>query len=186
MQSAGKKRANGEGRNDYAAHSDFCAIFLQHLDRLYLLALILMGNEASAEKCFLEALDFCVQESPVFKESAVAWSRRSVIKTAIRLMSPGPADSPGPGFPGNGSKLDPDPNGLLKHVRALAPFDRFVFVMSVLERYSERDCGLLLGCSFADILPARIRALRQISRAEKSYPEDSSEAQLYRNNARLA
>jgi hypothetical protein len=33
----------------------------------------------------------------------------------------------------------------------LADFDRFVFVMSVLEHYSEHDCALLLGCSVRDI-----------------------------------
>ena len=101
-------------------------------------------------------------------------------------MSPGRADSPGPYLPGHGSKLDPDENTLLKGVWELPPFDRFVFVMSVLERYCDRECALLLGCSFADILPARIRALQQISRVEKSYPEDSREGQPYRVNARLA
>ena len=53
--------------------------------------------------------------------------------------------------------------------------DYNVFVMSVLERYSDRECALLLGCSCTDILPARIRALQQISTwGEESYPSHGS------------
>jgi hypothetical protein len=38
----------GKRRDDYAAHSDFCAVFLQQTDRLYSLALILTGDELRA------------------------------------------------------------------------------------------------------------------------------------------
>lgn len=160
-------------------HSDFCAVFLQHLDCLFLLALILTGDEVSAEKCFLTAFESCAEETCVFKESAVSWSKRSVIKTAIRLMLPVPSDPPRPHFPGNFSGLNVDNDGSLKWVQELSPFGRFVFVMSVLERYSDRDCALLLGCSSNDILSARIRALLQISRLEKGYPVHSSRTQPY-------
>src|SRR5258708_31900362 len=71
-------------------------------------------------------------------------------------------------------------NASLKFVQELPPFDRFVFVMSVLERYSARECALLLDCSPTDVLPARIRAFQQISTSvEKSYPDNSSGAQPY-------
>src|SRR5215467_13597235 len=102
LQSASKKRPGGEGSNDYATHSDFCAIFREQLDSLFLLALLLTGDELTAEKCFLAAFDSCA-ESLVFKESAVGWSRRCVIKNAIRLMSPAPTDPSGPHFPANDS-----------------------------------------------------------------------------------
>ena len=97
-----------------------------------------------------------------------------------------PADPPWPHFPGRPSELNHDQDASLKRVLELPVFDRFVFVMSVLERYSDPECVLLLGCSFTDVLRARIRSLQQISRAEKSYPEDSSEAQPYGADARLA
>lgn len=179
LQPASKKRLNGKARSDYATHSDFCAIFLQHLDRLYLLALILTGDELSAEKCFLDAFESCAQERLVFKESAVGWSRRSVIKNAIRLMSPVPTDPFRPHFSDNDSNLNLDQDASLNRVQELPPFDRFVFVISVRERYSDRECALLLGCSFTDILPARIRAFQQISRIEKSYPVHRSAAPPY-------
>ena len=44
----------------------------------------------------------------------------------------------------------------------LDPFERFVFVMSILERYSNWDCSLLLGCSMNKIAQARMKALRRL------------------------
>ena len=44
----------------------------------------------------------------------------------------------------------------------LEPFERFVYVMSVLERYSNLDCSVLLGCARRDVIAARIRGLQQI------------------------
>jgi len=44
----------------------------------------------------------------------------------------------------------------------LAPFDRFVYVMSVLEHYSDHECSVLLGCSRRDVIAARNRALEEI------------------------
>ena len=161
-------------RTDYATHADFCAIFRQHMDRLYLLALILTGDELIAEKCFLAALDSCTEERLVFRESAVSWSRRSVIKSAIRFTSPTPG-SPTPHPVGNRDGLNLDQHSLFKCLQELPHFDRFVFVMSVLERFSDRDCALLLNCSYAEILPARIRGFQQISmKTGKGYPTYTS------------
>jgi len=40
--------------------------------------------------------------------------------------------------------------------------ERFVFVMSILERYSYWDCSRLLECSMKKVAQARIGALRQL------------------------
>jgi DNA-directed RNA polymerase specialized sigma24 family protein len=48
-------------------------------------------------------------------------------------------------------------------VLRLADFERFVFVMSVLEHYSEHDCTLLLGCSAREIREGRTRALKELA-----------------------
>jgi hypothetical protein len=84
--------------------------------------------------------------------------------------------SPAPFGPGrrsllvNRSNLNFDPDVSIKCVLELPAFDRFVFVMSVLEGYSDRDCALLLGCSCADIVDTRIRAFQQMSaRLSKGY-----------------
>ena len=171
-------------RSDYATHADFCAIFREQLDHLYLLALILAGGEVIAEKCFLAAFDLCAAESRVFKESALSWSRRSVIKSAINFVLPAACNSSRQHFASNRSDLSVHPDTLLKCVQDLPAFDRFVFVMSVLECYSDRECALLLGCSYADILPARIRAFQQMStQKENNYPSHSSGKQPYLVNA---
>jgi hypothetical protein len=39
-----------------------------------------------------------------------------------------------------------DEQGEIAAVLDLGPFERFVYVMSVLEHYSDQDCSVLLGC----------------------------------------
>ena len=165
LRPSSKKRSNGKGSSDYATHSDFCTVFRQHLNRLYSLALILTGEELRAEKCLLAAFDSCVEGSLVFQESAVAWSKRNVIKCAIRLMSPSRSGLSRPDLIANHCDSSSDQDRSLKSVKELSLFDRFVFVMSVLEGYSDRECALLLGCSYANIPAARVRSFHQISTA---------------------
>ena len=53
-------------------------------------------------------------------------------------------------------------------------FERFVFVLSVLEGYPDRDCAGLLNCPAAAIVTARIRALEHLKLAETiSRPESA-------------
>jgi DNA-directed RNA polymerase specialized sigma24 family protein len=49
----------------------------------------------------------------------------------------------------------------IANIIALPPFERFVFVMSVLECYTEQECSLLLGCTRREAMEARERALRR-------------------------
>jgi hypothetical protein len=60
-------------------------------------------------------------------------------------------------------------NGRLR----LADFDRFVFVMSVLEPHSEHDCALLLGCSAGDIREGRTRALKELAHSPHMEPSEN-------------
>jgi len=48
------------------------------------------------------------------------------------------------------------------NVLALEDFERLVFVMSVLKRYSDRDVAALLECSDDEVQKARIRAFGRI------------------------
>jgi hypothetical protein len=47
-------------------------------------------------------------------------------------------------------------------ILALRDFERFVFVLSVLDRYSLEDCAGLLGCSVSEIRQARTHALQEL------------------------
>src|SRR5207237_9434291 len=43
------------------------------------------------------------------------------------------------------------------------PFERFVFVMAVLEGYSPRECSALLGCPVQDVIEAKSLALQRLA-----------------------
>ena len=45
-------------------------------------------------------------------------------------------------------------------------FERFVFVMSVLEHYSEHECALLLACSPREVRAAQGRAFSKLVRSQ--------------------
>jgi hypothetical protein len=45
----------------------------------------------------------------------------------------------------------------------LDAFERFVFVMSILEEQSDDECAILLRCSRRDVMMARLLALKQQS-----------------------
>jgi len=86
--------------------------------------------------------------------------------------------------PFDAAAMDKVPLVLRSEVRAileLAPFERFVFVMSVLERYSDHDCSILLGCPRRDITTTRARAMHQLVRLlalERKSPADTRSTNL--------
>jgi hypothetical protein len=57
----------------------------------------------------------------------------------------------------------------------LNSFERFVFIMSILEKYSDHECSLLLGCVRRDVINARTAAFRHLAAsvaiATKTQPE---------------
>jgi len=68
------------------------------------------------------------------------------------MIRPGPADVSKSDSASERSDEDAatEPAEILA-VIALASFERFVFVMSVLERYSDQECSLLLDCSRGEV-----------------------------------
>jgi DNA-directed RNA polymerase specialized sigma24 family protein len=164
-----KKVANRESM-PYATRTDFCRIFAEDMNRLYLLSFLLTGDRFTAEKCFVCGLEDSKNGNPVFKEWAESWARRTIIRNAVRMIEPRPADSST-----SSSALDRSPRHTaeltatepaeIAAVIELPTFERFAFVMSVLERYSDQECSLLLDCNRADVTSARIRALQQIGKS---------------------
>lgn len=144
------------GSTAYTTSSDFCRIFAEETNGLYTLALLLTGDTEKAEKCFVAGLEDCVDGNAVFKEWARSWARRAVIQHAIQVV--GQSSS---------SKTMVDVEPRLRVVLNLDKLERFVFVMSVLEGYSNQDCAILLGCSRQSVINARARALDQIAGAEE-------------------
>ena len=157
----------------YATCGDFCRIFAEDMKNLYLLALVLTADPEKAEQCFVSGLDDCTVGNPVFREWARSWARRVVIKRAIRMITPGRERASQVLYPA-GTKVAQVSNGSrtqrvpaeVSGIFALTALERFAFVMSVLERYSDLDCALLLGCTRESFIQTRLQALQRISDLE--------------------
>lgn len=164
-------RLNSEERTTrFTAGADFCRIFMEDMKGLYLLALILTADSAKAEQCFVSGLDDCAAGNQVFKEWARSWARRTIIRNAVRLVAPQPLSANGVPVPpvSNGAQPAGETRSILQAeisvLFELGSFERFAFVMSVLEGYSDQDCALLLGCTRAAVIAARVQASQQIAR----------------------
>jgi hypothetical protein len=153
------------GPTSYASNRDFCRIFHEETESLYQLSFLLTAERGKAEQCFVSGLEDSLSGSRVFKEWARSWARRAVIQNAVRVINPRPMGENVPSsFNSGGKTLVAEPAEIAA-ILELAPFERFVYVMSVLERYSDQDCSVLLGCSRRDVNAARIRAFEQVGSA---------------------
>ncbi|MBO0911232.1 MAG: hypothetical protein J2P13_05525 [Acidobacteria bacterium] len=151
---------------EYASARDFCQIFHKDLNSLYLLALLLTGDHEKAQQSFVAGLEDATNRNTVFKEWARSWARRVIVQNALRVVDPRPAGENTPvDSPASQSASDRRPE--IAAVLEIKPFDRFVFVLSVLEGYSDHECAILLNSTRRDVLAARIRAFEHIARAAK-------------------
>ena len=149
---------------EYATRYDFCKNLVDDLQPLYLLAFLLTGSHTEAERCFVATVEDACTVNDVFKGWESSWSKRRLIINAIRLVFSGPTYKSGKPdswyVSGVGSLKSSDLDAL---ATLSPPFERFVFVMCVLERYSDRECALLLGRTQRDVVEARLLALWQVS-----------------------
>jgi len=150
----------------YASSDDFRRIFDEDMNGLYLLSFLLTADREKAEQCFVSGLEDAVNGNPVFKEWARSWARRVIIQNAVRAINPRPVEESGrlnsASLSRNEKTLPAAQQVEIAAVLGLEPFERFAYVITVLERYSDQDCSLLLGCARRDVLAARSRALQQI------------------------
>jgi DNA-directed RNA polymerase specialized sigma24 family protein len=159
---------------EHATCTDFKKIFMDDMDSLHLLALLLTADDDLAGQCFVAGLDESIRDNSVFRQWARSWSRRAIVKNAIQYIKPGqPEEETGGVFEAEAFEMnDAQKEKLVASVTQLAPLERFVFVMSVLEGYSPAECSTLLGCPVAAVVSARSQALRQI--AGSSLPLDQN------------
>ncbi len=163
---------NGESR--YATREDFLKIFDEDLNGLYQLSFLLTGDHQKGERCFVAGIEDCVEENRVFREWARGWAKRVIVKNAIRDLNPRRSHSTSSALP-TVSPHNPQPSGPIGHfhvdaVLRLADFERFVFVLCVLEHYREYECALLLGCSASEVREARTRALAELASTGQVVP----------------
>ena len=171
-QACGPIRRNAESR--YAIRDDFLKIFNEDLNALYQLSFLLTGDHQKGERCFVAGIEDCAKENRVFREWARAWAKRVIVEKAIRELNPrrhSNSSAPPTVFSRNQQSSGPIGYFALENVLWLPDFERFVFVLCVLEHYRERECALLLGCSASEVRDARTRAIQELA---KSYPSSSN------------
>jgi hypothetical protein len=165
---------------EYATCADFQQIFDQDMKSLYLLSFLLTADREKAEQCFVSGLDGAVDGNPVFKEWARSWARRVIIQNAVRMIHPRPAGD----SRSRSSRIDSHDEALqdeqqveLAAVLELEPFERFVYVMTILEHYSDYECSLFLSSSRRDVLAARTHAFQQLGSGMKKHSKQLPTAQ---------
>jgi DNA-directed RNA polymerase specialized sigma24 family protein len=160
------KRAKKQQTAEYATAEDFCRIFAESMNDLYQLAYLLTGDHQKAEKCYVAGLEDSVNSNRVFKDWAHSWAKRTIVQNAIRELKPHASTVRSSVFPAppyvDGLAVEEGGHLAVRAMLALEDFDRFVFVMSLLERYSEHECSLLLACAPRQIREARSRVLAQL------------------------
>jgi DNA-directed RNA polymerase specialized sigma24 family protein len=161
-------------RCDYARKEEFASVFESERVGLQRLALLLTASSEAAKRCLTRAFRECVTSSSVSKEWVLSWTRRMVIRKAISLVM-GPErelfvntnDDADNGFIAFFPDDLLDPIAQSESILDLPEFDRFVFVICVLERYSMHDCALLLGRSPREINEARQRVGNRVGQIDE-------------------
>jgi hypothetical protein len=151
----------------YAAVTDFGEIFTEEMHSLFLLSFLLTADKDKAEQCFIGGLGECLEGMGAFMEWARLWARRAIIRQAIRMMKPTPENADHwPLVSVKRNTVSSFNNNLLAAIVSLSAFERFVFVMSVLERMSDGDCLSLLRCSRRELDLSRELAVRFLATTE--------------------
>jgi hypothetical protein len=147
----------------YPTVADFLRAFSEEMHSLYLLSFLLTADHDKAEQCLISAMGECVEGIGVFREGACSWTRAAVLKHAIRMIKPAPEHMGHVAFMTLKRSATPPGSNPFAAILLLDDFERFVFVMSILEEQSDVECAILLRCSRRDVMMARLLALKSQS-----------------------
>lgn len=176
----------------YASTGDFCRIFREDMESLYLLSLVLTADPQKAEQSFVAGLDDSTAGNWVFKEWARSWARRVVIKNAIRAIAPDTtAEKTWKARNVEATRLlqelnHPQLPAELVALSQLPALERFAFVMSACEGYADHDSSLLLGCTREEFVAARTRAFGRLKDVAPIRNEFETVAALKSGNDAMA
>jgi DNA-directed RNA polymerase specialized sigma24 family protein len=160
----------GNGEKRYATRDEFLNMFDEDMNSLYQLSFLLTGDHQKGERCFVAGIEDCAKENRAFREWARAWAKRVIVEKAIREQHPRRSHSNSFALLRANSSHNRQSSGPIGHfdvdaVLGLADFERFVFVLCVLERYREHECALLLGCPASEVRDARTRSIEELARS---------------------
>ena len=146
-------------------------ILTEEMHSLYLFSFLLTADNDIAERCYLCGLGECVEGIGVFMDWARSWARRTILEHAIRMIMPAPEHMDNLSLIGLKEETTLGKNNLFAAIVALSAFERFVFVMSVLEKHSDEDCSMILRCSRRDVMIARELALKRLADINDGYDQ---------------
>ncbi len=150
----------------YPTVTDFVEAFNDEVHSLYLLSFLLTANHDKAEQCLVPAIGECMERIDVFMDCARSGTRRAVMEHAIRMIRPAPGHN---GYASlNSLERESSP---FAAILLLDAFDRFVFVLSILEGQSDQECATLLRCSRRDVMIARVLALTCLASTDPAYAQ---------------
>jgi hypothetical protein len=152
-----------ERATPYPTVADFLRTFNEELHSLYLLSFLLTADHDKAEQCLVSAMGEYVEGIGVFMDWARSWTRTAVVKHAIQMIKPAPEHADSVSFTNLKRSAAPPENNPFAAILLLDAFERFVFVMSILEEQSDEECAILLRCSRRDVMMARLLALKRQS-----------------------
>ena len=151
-----------------STQNDICQTFKQDVKSLYLLCLLLTGSEHCAEECFVSSLSDSMNLRATFADWNISWIRHVVVRNAIRMMQLVMKNNKDETSPSGQSGVISSANPALHGVLRLETFERFVFVMSMLEGYSDHECAQLLRASAREVSIAKEMAFRHLAALSKS------------------
>lgn len=157
------KQKTIERATEYASCKDFQEIFTEDMVGLHRLAFLLTADHAKAEQCFVAGLENSINGNPVFRQWARAWSKRAIIQSAIKAIAPAPTRHGA--IPEAVEAQWNDVESIAAIVASWEPFERFVFVMAVLEGYGLRECAALLACAVQDVITAKSFAMQRLAQS---------------------
>jgi hypothetical protein len=154
----------------YASVADCVKALNEEMHSLYLLSFLLTADHDKAEQCLVSAIGERPEGIGACIDWARFWARRSVLKHAIQMIMPAPEDGDEVPFISLQCPSTSVEKDRIASILLLKAFERFVFVMSILEGQSDAECAVLLSCSRRDVMWARVVALQRQSNTDVRSP----------------
>ena len=146
--------------------ADFAEAWLDEITNLYLLSFLLTADKVLAEQCFSDAMTDYVGGSRGLTDWSKGPGKVAVIRRAYQMIRPVPKRVHSWSFAPGARPLLSAVHQPFATITSLGAFERFVFVLSVLEGYADEVCAALLECELPDIMETRELANRLVAALE--------------------
>jgi hypothetical protein len=166
-----------ESATRYPTATDFFRTFDEQMHSLYLLSFLLTADHDKAEQCLVSAIGECVEGIGVFMDWVRSWTWGAVLKHAIQMIMPAPEHADSVSLISLKRSATAAESNPFAAILLLDAFERFVFVMSILEGQSDEECAILLRCSRRDVMMARVLALTRLANTDHPYAQAEASMQ---------